>query len=64
MTSNTELITFADDSVQNAIIDKVRIDLINRINYKYYKFSITNTAPSVDQFGYKLNSLNCYLFNF
>lgn len=60
MTANTELITFADDSIQGAIIDKVRIDLVNRINYKYYKFSVTNNAPSVDQQGYKLNTLKLF----
>ncbi len=60
MTTDTELITFADDSLEDAIIDRVRINLVNRINYKYYKFSITNTAPSVDQQGYRLNSLKLF----
>lgn len=62
MTTDAELITFSDDSSNGAIVEKIKFDLVNRINYKYYKFSINNLddTTSVDAFGYKLNYLKLY----
>jgi hypothetical protein len=62
MTADTELITFQGDDPQYAIIEKIRIDLINRINYKYYKFSIDGSLESgnANLIGYKLNYLKLY----
>jgi len=62
MTSNSELITFQGDDSQNTIIEKIRIDLINRNNYKYYKFSIDGSLESDNAGlnGYKLNYLKLY----
>mgnify|MGYP003109420264 CR=1 FL=1 len=62
MDTDAELITFTAASAQNDIITKYRIDLVNRINYKYYKFSIdgslTNTSILLDSFV--LNTLKLY----
>ena len=62
MTTNSELITFQGDDAQYTIIEKIRIDLINRINYKYYKFSIDGSLDSDNAGlnGYKLNYLKLY----
>lgn len=62
MTTNSELITFQGDDAQYAIIEKIRIDLINRNNYKYYKFSIDGSLESDNAGlnGYKLNYLKLY----
>jgi hypothetical protein len=62
MTADTELITFQGSDPQYAIIEKIRIDLINRINYKYYKFSIDSSLESDNAGlnGYKLNYLKLY----
>jgi len=62
MTSDNELITFEGDNPQYTIFEKIRIDLINRINYKYYKFSINGSLESDNAGlnGYKLNYLKLY----
>ena len=62
MTTDSELITFPNDNSQNYILEKLRIDLVNRINYKYYKFSINSSLDqnSVDSQGYRLNMLKLY----
>jgi hypothetical protein len=62
MTTDSELITFPNDNSQNYILEKLRIDLVNRINYKYYKFSINSSLDenSVDAQGYRLNMLKLY----
>ena len=62
MTTDDELITFTAASAQNDIITKFRIDLVNRINYKYYKFSIDgsleNTSILLNSFA--LNTLKLF----
>lgn len=62
MTANDELITFTISSGLNDIITKYRIDLVNRINYKYYKFSIDgsleNTSLLLNSFS--LNTLKLF----
>lgn len=62
MTADDELITFDATSAQNDIITKYRIDLVNRINYKYYKFSIDgsleNTSILLNSFV--LNTLKLF----
>jgi len=62
MTADTELITFQGSDPQYAIIEKIKINLINRINYKYYKFSIDGSLESDNAGlnGYKLNYLKLY----
>jgi len=62
MTADTELITFQGSDPQYAIIEKIKINLINRINYKYYKFSINGSLESDNAGlnGYKLNYLKLY----
>jgi len=46
MTADDELITFDAASQLNDIVTKFRIDLVNRINYKYYKFSIDGSLEN------------------
>jgi len=62
MTADDELITFTAASALNDIITKFRIDLVNRVNYKYYKFSIdgslTNTSILLNSFV--LNTLKLF----
>lgn len=62
MTPDDELITFDATFAQNDIITKFRIDLVNRINYKYYKFSIDgsleNTSILLNSFA--LNTLKLF----
>jgi len=62
MTADDELITFTAASAQNDIITKFRIDLVNRINYKYYKFtidgSLENTSILLNSFV--LNTLKLF----
>lgn len=62
MTADTELITFQGSDPQYAIIEKIKINLVNRINYKYYKFSINGSLESgnANLNGYKLNYLKLY----
>jgi hypothetical protein len=62
MIADSELITFTPQNIQNAIIDRVRINLINRINYKYYKFSLNASFEQLDPLinGFKLNSLKLF----
>jgi len=62
MTADDELITFDAASQLNDIVAKYRIDLVNRINYKYYKFSIDgsleNTSLLLNSFS--LNTLKLF----
>jgi len=62
MTADDELITFDAASQLNDIVAKYRIDLVNRINYKYYKFSIDgsleNTSILLNSFA--LNTLKLF----
>jgi hypothetical protein len=62
MTADDELITFDAASQLNDIVTKFRIDLVNRINYKYYKFSIDgsleNTSSILNDFA--LNTLKLF----
>lgn len=62
MTADDELITFDVASQLNDIVAKYRIDLVNRINYKYYKFSIDgsleNTSILLNSFV--LNTLKLF----
>jgi hypothetical protein len=62
MTADDELITFDAASQLNDIVTKYRIDLVNRINYKYYKFSIDgsleNTSSILNDFA--LNTLKLF----
>lgn len=62
MTADDELITFDAASQLNDIVAKYRIDLVNRINYKYYKFSIDgsleNTSILLNSFS--LNTLKLF----
>ena len=62
MTADDELITFTAASALNDIITKFRIDLVKRVNYKYYKFSIdgslTNTSILLNSFV--LNTLKLF----
>jgi len=62
MTADDELITFTAASQLNDIVAKYRIDLVNRINYKYYKFSIDgsleNTSSILNDFA--LNTLKLF----
>ena len=62
MVTDSELITFTSENIQNAIIDRVRINLVNRINYKYYKFSLNSSFDQLDPLinGFKLNSLKLF----
>ena len=62
MVTDSELITFTSQNIQDAIIDRVRINLINRINYKYYKFSLNSSFEQLDPLinGFKLNSLKLF----
>ena len=62
MVTDSELITFTSQNIQDAIIDRVRINLINRINYKYYKFSLNSSFDQLDSLinGFKLNSLKLF----
>jgi len=62
MVADSELITFTSQNIQDAIIDRVRINLINRINYKYYKFSLNSSFEQLDPLinGFKLNSLKLF----
>lgn len=64
MTTDSELITFTPSNIQGAIIDKVRVDLINRIDYKYYKFSLNASFEQLDPLinGFKLNTLKLYMW--
>jgi hypothetical protein len=62
MTADDELITFDAASQLNDIVTKFRIDLVNRINYKYYKFtidgSLENTSSILNDFA--LNTLKLF----
>ena len=62
MDTDDELITFTVSSGLGDIITKYRIDLVNRINYKYYKFSIDgsleNTSLLLNSFS--LNTLKLF----
>jgi hypothetical protein len=62
MTADDELITFTSASQLNDIVTKYRIDLVNRINYKYYKFtidgSLENTSILLNSFV--LNTLKLF----
>ena len=62
MITDSELITFTSQNIQDAIIDRVRINLVNRINYKYYKFTLNSSFEQLDALinGFKLNSLKLF----
>jgi hypothetical protein len=62
MDTDAELITFDIASVQGDIISKFNIHLVNRIDYKYYKFYLDGSLTNVSNLlnGFKLANLNLF----